>query len=567
MRLSTDQDHDESRAFETIAAAAGAGVTVFDTARAYGQNENLLSRALRQCGAAGLARIVTKGGMTRAEGRWIPDGRSKSILGDCEASLRALDGLPIDLYLVHAPDPRTPWATSVRALARAKDQGLVRRIGVSNVNRSQLEEALTIAEITAVEVAVNPFDDRAIRGGVIDLCHEKGISVIAHSPLGGPRRITRLDRNEPLVNLAVEKGSTPAEIVLAWLLDLSPTVIAIPGARRPETARSAARAAEISLSAPDRAALLTALGGSRMDRMAAPQSKLGSEVVLIMGIPGSGKSRIAEDFVSRGYVRLNRDERGGTLREIASSLDAQLSIGTRRLVLDNTYLTRASRNLVIEAARRHGAKVSCMWLDTPLEQAQVNMVERLVDRYGALPSPDELRSLSRTEAGVHTPTSQMRTVRELEIPSTDEGFTAVARQPFVRTARPDLTQGAVFVAADVMREPGWESAIEIANPQAPHLVFQWCPEDGVEEVEQAAAQLSKVVDGPVEIGICPHGGGPPICWCRPPLPGLALAFAQPRKIDLTRSVFVGTTSVHRRLATILGARFIPASQRFPSQDR
>ena len=55
--------------------------------------------------------------MTRAGGAWVPDGRAKAILGDCEASLAALDGLAIDLYLIHAPDPRTPWRTSVRALA------------------------------------------------------------------------------------------------------------------------------------------------------------------------------------------------------------------------------------------------------------------------------------------------------------------------------------------------------------------------------------------------------------------------------------------------------------------
>ena len=79
MRLSTDADRDEERAFETIAAAAEAGITVFDTARAYGDNEDLLARALRRAGADATARIVTKGGMSRAGGGWIPDGRAKAI--------------------------------------------------------------------------------------------------------------------------------------------------------------------------------------------------------------------------------------------------------------------------------------------------------------------------------------------------------------------------------------------------------------------------------------------------------------------------------------------------------
>src|SRR5437588_12865537 len=86
MRLSTDPGRDEDRALATIAAAADAGVTVFDTARAYGHgaadlghNESLLARALRRRGAATTARIVTKGGMARTGGGWIPDGPAGAI--------------------------------------------------------------------------------------------------------------------------------------------------------------------------------------------------------------------------------------------------------------------------------------------------------------------------------------------------------------------------------------------------------------------------------------------------------------------------------------------------------
>ena len=104
-----------------------------------------------------------------------------------------------------------------------------------------------------------------------------------------------------------------------------------------------------------------------------------------MGIPGAGKSRVAAEYAERGYERLNRDERGGSLRDLATALDETLAAGTRRVVLDNTYLTRAARSHVIEAAARHGAPVRCIWLDTPLAQAQVNLVERLLDRFGSLP--------------------------------------------------------------------------------------------------------------------------------------------------------------------------------------
>ncbi|HEY6396386.1 MAG TPA: aldo/keto reductase, partial [Solirubrobacteraceae bacterium] len=259
--MSTDEDRDEELARATIAAAVDSGVTVFDTARAYGRdaselghNERLLARALDRRGAPS-TRIVSKGGMTRAGGGWVPDGRARTILSDCEASLAALNGLAIDLYLIHAPDPRTPWRTSVRALARLVDDGLVGRVGLSNVNRRQLDEALELAPITAIEVALSIYNDHAVRGGILARCEETGIAVIAHSPLGGPRRARGLGRRQPLADVAAARGVRPGEVALAWLLELSSLVVAIPGARRPETARSAASAAQLSLSTQERAAL------------------------------------------------------------------------------------------------------------------------------------------------------------------------------------------------------------------------------------------------------------------------------------------------------------------------
>jgi aryl-alcohol dehydrogenase-like predicted oxidoreductase len=548
MRLSTEPEHDEELALQTIAAALEAGVTVFDTARSYGlgendlgHNERLLARALRRFGADDRARIVTKGGMTRVGGGWIPDGRAKALRADCEASLAALDGLPIDLYLIHAPDPRTPWRTSLRALERLVADGLVRHVGVSNVNRRLLDEALELAPIAAVQVGLSPFDVGALRGGVVARCAEAGVAVIAHSPLGGPRRAPRLARNQALADVAKAHSATPAEVALAWLLALSPEIVAIPGARRPETARSAAAAAAITLDPEERALLDREFGTGSAERA----QRTGAEVVLVMGIPGAGKSRVAEEYVARGYERLNRDERGGSLRELASALDEMLAAGVGRVVLDNTYLTRASRSYVIEAAGRHGASTRCVWLDTPLAQAQVNHVEWLLECFESLASPKERRGLA--------PTSQMRALRELEPPSLDEGLTEVEHVLFARESPSKRTRPGVFVAAAVLREGSWEAR---DDPDAPHLVFDWRPDGAPAELAPLVATLAAQVSGPVESALCPHPAGPPICWCRPPLPGLPLAFARAHGVDPARSILVGASPAHRTLATTLGARYV-----------
>jgi aryl-alcohol dehydrogenase-like predicted oxidoreductase len=530
---------DEESALATIVAAADAGVTVFDTARAYPGNEGLLGQALRGRDV----RVVTKGGMARPQGRWVPDGRARTLRADCEESLEALDGLPIDLYLVHAPDFRTPWRTTVRALAKLVDEGLVRRIGVANVNRAQLDEALELAPVAAVQVGLSFLDDRAIRGGVVARCEERGLAVIAHSPLGGPRRVARLRRDETLRRLAATHDATPEQVALAWLLGLSPALVAIPGARTADAARSAAAAVALNVETGNRAPVRAA-------------SRPVGEVVLLMGIPGAGKSRAVEKFTAQGYGRLNRDERGGTLRDIADALDDLLRGGTSRVVLDNTYLTRAQRSVVVEVAARNGVRVSCVWVDTPLVQAQVNMVERLLERFGSLPTPDELRQHSRREPGVHTPTSQMRAARELEEPGDDEGFDRIDRIAFDRAERPG--GAGVYVAAPVLEEPGWERAVSAAAPAAPHLVFDWRPGEREDAAAGAAMRFAAGVTGPVEHAVCVHPGGPPVCWCRPPLPGLPLAFSRRHGIAPGRSFLVGLSAAHRTLADTLGSTFVQA---------
>lgn len=562
MRLSTGDERDEALASATIAAAVECGMTVFDTARSYGRdetemghNEALLARSLRACGATG-ARIVTKGGMSREGGGWLPDGRARTIRADCEASLGSLDGLPIDLYLLHAPDHRTPWRTSVRALARLVDDGLVRRVGLSNVNRAQLDEAVDLAPVSAVQVALSVLDDRAGRGGVVERCEELGVAVIAHSPLGGPRRAGGLHRHRVLAEVAERLGATPAEVALAWLLDGSANVVAIPGARRPETVRSAARSASLRLGSAEREALLGVFGDRRRTGRARPG---GPEVVMVMGVPGAGKTRSVEGLLSPGTVRLNRDERGGSLRRLADELDRTLESGTRRVVLDNTYLTRAVRSHVLDVAARHGASVRCVWLDTPIAQAQINLVGRLLDRFGSLPSPEALRTLARVEPGVMAPTSQLRAVRELEPPEPSEGFAEIERVPFVRqAAAPGGTPG-VLVAASVLERPGWTDRLRGHEVEAPHLVFEWRPGATPNAVAPLAARLGERVTGPVTTAVCPHPGGPPICWCRPPLPGLPLAWARASGVDLTKSVVVGSSVAHRTMAEALGSEFVLGS--------
>ena len=154
------------------------------------------------------------------------------------------------------------------------------------------------------------------------------------------------------------------------------------------------------------------------------------------------------------------------------------------------------------------------------------------------------------------PTSQMRALRELEPPSMDEGFAAIERVPFTRLPTAGGRAG-VFVGAAATSRPAIGQALANADPAAPHLVFDWIPDGAVGALGAAAAQVEQAIAGALEVAVCPHPAGPPSCWCRPPLPGLLLAFARAHDLDPARSTLIGCSPAHRTLAATLGARYIP----------
>jgi aryl-alcohol dehydrogenase-like predicted oxidoreductase len=265
MPLSVENRPDEDRAIRTIHAALDAGVNLIDTADAYalgqddvGHGERLIAKALdgRRDGVL----IATKGGHTRNGRAWELDGRPEHIRAACEASLRALGTDRIDLYQFHRPDPKVPYAESVGAFKELQDEGKVRWVGISNASVEQIEEALGIVDVVAVQNQLALNFTGPIERGEVAFCDERGIAFLPWSPLGGIGRAGGTARTTAVTDAAEAHGVSPQQVVLAWLLGLGETVIPIPGSSRPETIQDSARAAELELSDGERQAISTAVG-------------------------------------------------------------------------------------------------------------------------------------------------------------------------------------------------------------------------------------------------------------------------------------------------------------------
>ena len=252
------------RALETIHHALDLGITLLDTANIYaptwdsvGHNERLVAEALRTyAGVADIDDVIvtTKGGLTRGVGEeWGRDSTSGGLRAACEASLAALEVSNIDLYQHHRHDPSLSYAQQMLHLKALLDDGLVRRIGLSNATAAELEVALDILggpSDGGVVSVQNEWSPR-FRGerDVLERCTRDGIAFLPWSPLGGSTQAHDIgERYAAFADVGAESGATAQEVVLAWLLASSPVMIPIPGATRPATVDSIVRAASLSLS-------------------------------------------------------------------------------------------------------------------------------------------------------------------------------------------------------------------------------------------------------------------------------------------------------------------------------
>ena len=213
-------DRDEAKA--VLRRAIELGVNFIDTADSYGPHvsEELISEALHPY--PGDLVIATKGGLERTgPGQWPRNGRPEHLIEACEGSLRRLKLEQIPLYQFHRPDPTVPLEDSIGALVTLKEQGKIRHIGLSNVTEEQLRQAQRLTPIVSIQNRYN-VDDRGSES-LVDLCEQEQMVFLPWAP------IQNFDSNGIAHKLARRYDATTRQIVLAWLLARSPSILPIPG--------------------------------------------------------------------------------------------------------------------------------------------------------------------------------------------------------------------------------------------------------------------------------------------------------------------------------------------------
>jgi aryl-alcohol dehydrogenase-like predicted oxidoreductase len=242
---------DPEEARRVLRRAVELGVTLIDTADAYGPEiaERLIGETLAPY-APGVV-IATKGGITRqgpAKTEYV--GRAGYLIQCVEMSLRRLKLERIEIYQLHRIDPRTPLEESLGALKRMQEQGKIRHIGLSEVNVAEIQEAQKIVRIVSVQNRYSLSDRR--HEETLKWCEQQGIGFMPWYPYAGGK-LLKADHPaaQALERIAARHRTTVAQLSLAWLLQRSQVMLPIPGTSRVEHLEENVAAAGLKLTAEE----------------------------------------------------------------------------------------------------------------------------------------------------------------------------------------------------------------------------------------------------------------------------------------------------------------------------
>lgn len=309
-----------------------------------------------------------------------------------------------------------------------------------------------------------------------------------------------------------------------------------------------------------------------------------TDVKMVLGAPASGKSTLTKDFVSKGYVSLNRDTEGGTIPDLLPKMEVLLK-NNQKVVLDNLFAKAETRKPFIELAKKYSKDISCTIMGTSIEDSQFNAVQRMIDLTGTFPSLEEIKKSKHPN--IFPVVVIFKYKKEYEKPTTDEGFSSVETIEFVRKDNVNFVNKALILDYDgTLREciggngkyPVSEEQIEI-KPNRTSMIESYrakgyyilgvSNQSGIakgllttEKATQLFEYTNKLLGCNIEYTFCPHQSAPPMCYCRKPAVGFGVNFINKYKLNRKECIFVGDMTTDKTFASRCGFQYVDQAEFF-----
>lgn len=298
---------------------------------------------------------------------------------------------------------------------------------------------------------------------------------------------------------------------------------------------------------------------------------------MFVGYPASAKGTLAKSYA--GYIVLNRDSVGGSVLNLVPKMVNEIKAG-HDVVLDNTHAVLNDRTPFIQAAKNAKANIHCIWLDTSIEDCQINALMRMWERYGKIFFDDNDLKAVAGDDNMFPPAVLFSFRKRFEKPNIDEGFSTLTRQKFVRHWPADFNGKGLFLDYDsTLRRtlgggkwPTDPSQIEIL-PKRTKVLQRYLDQDyklfgisnqsGIGAGTMTEAQAIACFDHTneqlgldIEYRYCPHRPGPIGCYCRKPQVGMLIHFICKYKLDPTKCILVGDQTTDKTCAERAGLKYV-----------
>jgi len=323
-------------------------------------------------------------------------------------------------------------------------------------------------------------------------------------------------------------------------------------------------------------------------------------IVVVLGYPASGKTTLTNKYIDLRYARFNRDQLGGSISELHRRVDVFLSESKslrRGVVLDNTYPTAASRAELIKIAHAKGRRAKVVHLQATIEDAQLNMCHRLWEHFGRIPNIEEIKEAKHPN--LFPPSVLFRYRKEFELPTLAEGWDEIEKIPFLRI--PYWQLSSVFLEGESDRKPTGKALIldydgtlrrtksgnkYPTDPEdieiLPHTreVLQGYQERGfrllgasnqsgihkgsltTEQAEACFKKTNELIGMDIEWSFCPHQSAPLSCYCRKPMPGMAVNWIRKYNLDPEQVTMVGDFTSDKTFAKRAGIQYVDQAEFF-----